>query len=101
VHITFCTDDEWRFAGEAGFLQRTDQQFHWLNRGYDSFDAFLGALASRKRKNLKKERAEAISADVEIEWISGADLSDEHWDAFWHFYQDTGSRKWGQPYLTR
>ncbi|HET7408874.1 MAG TPA: GNAT family N-acetyltransferase [Paracoccaceae bacterium] len=101
VHVTFCTDDEWRFAGEAGFLQRTDQQFHWLNRGYDSFDAFLDALASRKRKNLRKERAEAISAGVEIEWISGADLRTEHWDAFWRFYQDTGARKWGRPYLTR
>src|SRR5690625_2330474 len=101
THITFCTDDECRLASEAGFLERTDQQFHWMNRGYESFDDFLGALASRKRKNLRKERAEALSSGIEVEWITGSDLRDEHWDAFWQFYQDTGSRKWGRPYLTR
>lgn len=101
VHITFCTEDEWRFGAEAGFLQRTDQQFHWMNRGYDSFDGFVEALASRKRKNLRKERAEAVAAGIEIEWVSGKDLREDHWDAFWRFYQDTGSRKWGRPYLNR
>jgi len=101
THITFCTDDEYRLASEVGFLERTDQQFHWMNRGYESFDDFLGALASRKRKTLRKERAEALSSGIEVEWITGSDLRDEHWDAFWQFYQDTGSRKWGRPYLTR
>jgi predicted N-acyltransferase len=101
VHVTFCTEEEWRLGGEAGFLRRTDQQFHWMNRGYGSFDDFLAALASRKRKTLRKERAEAVSNGIEIEWIGGKELRDEHWDAFWRFYQDTGSRKWGRPYLTR
>lgn len=101
VHITFCTEDEWHFAGNAGFLRRMDQQFHWLNRDYGSFDDFLDVLASRKRKNTRRERATAMAAGVEIEWISGADLREEHWDAFWRFYQDTGARKWGRPYLTR
>lgn len=101
VHVTFCTDEEWRLGGAAGFLQRTDQQFHWLNRGYHGFDDFLAALASRKRKTLRKERAAAVSDGIEIHQLSGADLTEEHWDAFWRFYQDTGSRKWGRPYLTR
>ena len=101
VHITFCTDEEWRLGGQLGLLQRTDQQFHWINRGYDSFDGFLDALASRKRKNLRKERAQAVEAGIAIRWISGEELEPAHWDAFWRFYQDTGSRKWGRPYLTR
>ena len=75
VHITFCTDGEWRFGGEAGLLQRTDQQFHWMNRGYDGFDDFLAALASRKRKNLRKERAQAVEDGITIHWLSGADLT--------------------------
>lgn len=101
VHITFCPEEETRFGAEAGFLQRTDQQFHWQNRGYAGFDDFLAALASRKRKNLRKERAQALADGIDIEEISGADLRPEHWDAFWAFYQDTGARKWGQPYLAR
>ncbi len=101
LHVTFCTEEEWRFGARQGFLQRTDQQFHWINHGYRSFDGFLDALASRKRKNLRKERAEAVAAGIEIHWLSGADLRPEHWDAFWRFYQDTGARKWGRPYLTR
>ncbi len=101
VHITFCTDAEWRLGAELGLLQRTDQQFHWTNRGYASFDAFLQALASRKRKNLRKERAQALENGIAIHWLSGGDLEPEHWEAFWRFYQDTGSRKWGRPYLTR
>jgi predicted N-acyltransferase len=101
VHITFCTDEEWRFGGAHGLLQRTDQQFHWLNRGYPDFDAFLGALASRKRKTVRKERAEAVAPGIRVHWLTGGDLRPEHWDAFWRFYQDTGSRKWGRPYLTR
>lgn len=101
LHITFCTDEEWQFGGQHGLLQRTDQQFHWINRGYETFDGFLDALASRKRKNLRKERAQAVEAGIEIRWLSGQDIRPEHWDAFWRFYQDTGSRKWGRPYLTR
>lgn len=99
-HMTFCTEEEWRLGGELGLLQRTDQQFHWENRGYASFDEFLADLASRKRKAVKKERARAVANGVTIHWLTGDALKDEHWDAFWRFYQDTGHRKWGRPYLT-
>ena len=101
IHITFPTREEWRALGEDGLLQRTGQQFHFFNRGYRTFDDFLAALASRKRKAIRRERATALSAGVEIEWVTGADLKEEHWDAFFAFYMDTGSRKWGRPYLTR
>jgi predicted N-acyltransferase len=101
LHITFLTEDEWISAGEAGFLQRTDQQFHWENRGYQSFDQFLGELASAKRKNLRKERAAVREAGVEFDWLTGSDLTEAHWDTFFRFYMDTGGRKWGRPYLTR
>lgn len=84
----------------AGWMLRHDIQFHWTNRGYDSFDDFLAELSSRKRKDLRKERA-AAQAAVEIVRLRGADILPEHWDAFWIFYQDTGARKWGSPYLTR
>ncbi len=100
-HATFCTEDEWRLGGEIGLLQRTDQQFHWENRGYASFDDFLADLASRKRKTLKKERAKAVENDISIHWLQGDAIEPEHWRAFWRFYQDTGHRKWGRPYLTR
>ncbi len=101
LHITFCTGEEWALGERLGLLQRTDQQFHWLNHGYATFDAFLASLASRKRKQLRKERARATAGDVSIHWLTGDDLRPEHWDAFWDFYQDTGARKWGRPYLTR
>jgi predicted N-acyltransferase len=101
LHITFLTEDEWLSAGEAGFLQRTDQQFHWENRGYATFDNFLADLASAKRKNLRKERAAVREAGVEFDWLSGSDLTEAHWDTFYRFYMDTGGRKWGRPYLTR
>jgi hypothetical protein len=101
LHVTFLTRDEWQLAGELGFLQRTDQQFHWQNEGYRSFDDFLDALVSRKRKAIRKERREALSGGIEIEWVTGRDLTEAHWDAFFAFYMDTGSRKWGSPYLTR
>ncbi len=101
VHVTFLPKAEWDALGAAGFLQRTDQQFHWLNEGYGSYDDFLSALASRKRKALKKERREAVAAGIEIEQLSGSDITEAHWDAFFRFYMDTGSRKWGRPYLTR
>jgi len=101
LHITFLPESDWRALGEIGFLRRIDQQFHWMNKGYGSFDDFLAELASAKRKNLRKERARAVEAGLEIEWLTGADITETHWDDFWVFYQDTGSRKWGRPYLTR
>lgn len=101
LHITFLPEADWRALGEIGFLQRTDQQFHWLNKGYCTFDDFLGELSSAKRKNLRKERARALEAGLEVEWLTGSEITEAHWDAFWVFYQDTGSRKWGRPYLSR
>jgi hypothetical protein len=93
--------DEWRLAGELGYLQRTDQQFHWRNENYETFDDFLAVLSSRKRKTIRKERRAALEDGVEIEWVSSDDLTEAHWDAFFRFYMDTGARKWGTPYLTR
>lgn len=101
LHITFMTHGEWRLAGELGFLQRTDRQFHWRNEGYATFDDFLTALSSRKRKTIKRERRAALEDGIEIERVSGRELTEAHWDAFFAFYMDTGSRKWGAPYLTR
>jgi hypothetical protein len=101
LHITFLTREEWEAAGAAGFLQRADQQFHWENRGYRDFDQFLGELSSAKRKNLRKERAAVREAGVTFDWLTGSDIAESHWDAFFEFYMDTGGRKWGRPYLTR
>jgi len=100
AHITFLTDEEANAARARGWLLRDGLQYHWFNRGYPSFDNFLDALASRKRKAIRKERAAAI-AGLEIVELRGADIEPAHWDAMWHFYQETGSRKWGRPYLTR
>ena len=100
-HVTFLTKPEWRMLGERGYLQRTDQQFHWFNDGYVIFDDFLAALSSRKRKAIRRERKEALSPGIEIAWLTGSDLTEDIWDAFFAFYMDTGSRKWGRPYLTR
>ena len=101
VHLTFLTERQRTHLGERGLLLRTDQQFHWENHGYADFHGFLDDLASRKRKNLRKEREKALENGVEIEWVTGSDLTEAHWDAFYAFYMDTGSRKWGTPYLTR
>jgi len=101
VHITFATEDEYRFLGGLGFLQRTDQQFHWENAGYGSFDDFLGALASRKRKTIRREREHALKNGIDVHWLTGSDLTEDVWDHFFAFYMETGSRKWGRPYLTR
>ena len=101
LHITFCTKAEAE-AGEAlGLMARASQQFHWENDRYADFDGFLAALSSRKRKTIRKERAEAQSFGGQIVALTGDAIRPEHWDAFWEFYQDTGARKWGQPYLTR
>lgn len=101
VHATFLTEGEWTRAGEAGLLQRIDQQFHWRNDGYATFDDFLLSLSSRKRKAIRKERQEALAGGLIIEHVGGADITNAHWDAFFQFYMDTGSRKWGSPYLNR
>lgn len=101
LHLTFITEDEWTTLGALGFLQRTDQQFHWHNDGYATFDDFLARLASRKRKAVRKERKEALADGLVIERIGGADIREAHWDAFYDFYMDTGARKWGHPYLNR
>jgi predicted N-acyltransferase len=101
LHLTFLTREEWQLAGELGLLKRTDQQFHWQNEGYSSFEDFLGALASRKRKAIRRERRAALEGGIEIEWVTGSDLTESHLDAFFAFYIDTGSRTWGSPYLTR
>jgi uncharacterized protein len=101
AHVTFLTEPEWRALGQRGFLQRTDQQFHWDNPGYKSFDDFLARLASRKRKAIRRERKDALAEGITAHWLTGADLTEAVWDAFFDFYMDTGSRKWGRPYLTR
>ena len=101
LHITFQAEEEWQAAGEFGYLQRTDRQFHWENRGYAGFEEFLGELSSSKRKNLRKERASIREAGITFYWLTGNDITEAHWDAFFEFYIDTGGRKWGEPYLTR
>lgn len=101
LHATFCTEAEAETGAAMGLMPRLTQQFHWQNEGYSSYEDFLATLASRKRKALRKERAMANSHGLRIENLTGDALRPEHWDAFWAFYQDTGSRKWGRPYLTR
>jgi hypothetical protein len=102
VHVTFLTPSECDLLGDgAEWLRRTDTQFHWFNRGYATFEDFLGGLASRKRKNVRKERETVRAAGIELLRLTGRDITEAHWDAFFQFYMDTGARKWGQPYLTR
>jgi predicted N-acyltransferase len=101
AHLTFLQQDDLEVLRAAGFLHRTDQQFHFFNEGFSSYDDFLGTLASRKRKALKKERREALSSDISIEWLTGKDITERAWDDFYAFYMDTGGRKWGRPYLNR
>ncbi|MEJ0095832.1 MAG: GNAT family N-acetyltransferase [Methylocella sp.] len=101
IHITFPTEAEWEMLGSAGFLQRTGQQFHFVNKGYADFEAFLDDLASRKRKMIRRERKEALANGIEIEVLTGSAIKENHWDMFFLFYTDTGSRKWGTPYLAR
>ena len=101
AHVTFLDDAQLPLFEQAGWLVRAGTQFHWANENYGDFDAFLGALASRKRKAIRKERSSALEDGLTIRHLSGAEIGEAHWDAFWNFYQDTGSRKWGRPYLTR
>ncbi len=101
VHVTFADPRDAEALGAAGFARRTGEQFHFFNEGYADFDAFLAALASRKRKAIKRERREALGDDIAIDLLTGDDIKSSHWDAFFAFYMDTGSRKWGRPYLTR
>jgi len=101
LHLTFLTREEWQRLGTIGLLKRTDQQFHWLNEDYGTFGDFLDQLTARKRKAIRKERREALAEDIDIEWLTGADLDESHWDTFYDFYMDTGARKWGSPYLNR
>src|SRR3954453_16741315 len=101
IHLTFLPKADWEALGEDGLLQRIDQQFHWLNEGYAGFDDFLAALSSRKRKMIRRERRDALGAGITVEILPGREITEAHWDAFFAFYMDTGSRKWGRPYLNR
>src|SRR5215469_15949177 len=101
LHVNFPRRTEWEKLGANGFQQRLGRQFHWENEGYKSFEDFLGALNSRKRKQLKRERRDALAGGLEIETLNGADLKPQHWDAFFRFYMSTSDRKWGSAYLTR
>jgi predicted N-acyltransferase len=95
VHVTFAPQDEWTLLGEHGYLLRNDQQFHWENGGYKTFEDFLGALAARKRKAIRRERTGALETGIEVQWLTGSDLTESVWDTFFAFYMETGSRKWG------
>jgi predicted N-acyltransferase len=101
AHVTFARDDDMTALTQAGFLPRTDKQFHFFNAGYGSYDDFLATLASRKRKALKKERREALDNGISVDRLTGRDLTEAVWDDFYAFYIDTGGRKWGRPYLNR
>tara|TARA_Y100001936_G_scaffold65748_1_gene64513 strand:- start:26 stop:748 length:723 start_codon:yes stop_codon:yes gene_type:complete len=101
LHVTFCTEEDAALLEESGFLIRHDHQFHWENHGYEDFDDFLGALNSRKRKNIRKERRAIADQGISTEALTGDAIEPAHWDAFYRFYVDTYDRKWGYPYLTR
>ena len=101
AHVTFATEEDSAALAASGYLTRIDQQFHFFNEAYASYDDFLGTLASRKRKALKKERREALASGISIDWLTGKDITEKAWDDFFGFYMDTGSRKWGRPYLNR
>jgi len=100
VHITFCTESEWAELGDAGWLRRMGMQFHWDNAGYTSFDDFLAALSSRKRKSIRRERRDANDCGLEFVTLRGGDITPAHWRAFFRFYTSTVDRKWGSAYLT-
>ncbi len=100
LHVTFATESDWQVLTDAGYLARTDQQYHFVNEGYRDFDDFLEALASRKRKAIRRERRDALDG-LEVVHRTGREITEQDWDAFFRFYMDTGSRKWGKPYLNR
>jgi hypothetical protein len=100
LHLNFPPEAEWAWLGREGLLRRQDQQYHWLNRGYGSFDDFLAGLSANRRKTIRRERREA-QAGLTVRALTGDELTEAHWDAFFAFYMDTGSRKWGRPYLNR
>ncbi|MGO4524810.1 GNAT family N-acetyltransferase [Microvirga sp. 2MCAF35] len=101
IHATFLQESDLEALTAEKFLRRDDQQFHWFNDRYGTFEDFLAALASRKRKAIRRERRDALANDISIEWVTGREITEAHWDAFFAFYMDTGSRKWGRPYLNR
>jgi len=101
AHVTFARETESKLLARHGFLQRTDQQFHWQNQGYGGFEDFLATLNSRHRKAIRRERREALAAGITIHALNGSEITEEVWDAFFAFYMQTGSRKWGRPYLNR
>ncbi|WP_370461246.1 GNAT family N-acetyltransferase [Devosia yakushimensis] len=101
VHATFVPEAEAAAIAADGWLRRMDTQFHWFNRGFASFDDFLDTLSSRKRKTIRRERRDALADGLTVKWLTGSDLMEHHWDAFYDFYEDTGARKWGRPYLNR
>ena len=101
LHATFCTKPEWEALGRAGWLQRMGKQFHWENADYGSFDDFLGALSSRKRKVLRRERRDAQNAGLAFRTLRGHEIKAKHWEAFYRFYTSTVDRKWGSAYLTK
>ena len=101
LHVTFGTEAEQALLAEYGFLARTDRQFHFVNEGYRDFDDFLDALASRKRKAIRRERRDALAGGLEVVHLTGSEITEDAWDSFFRFYMDTGARKWGRPYLNR
>lgn len=101
AHITFCEEQPWQDLGKGTYLQRVGQQFHWLNDGYKTFDDFLGALSSRKRKSIRKERQKVHAIGLDIRILSGSDIKEEYWNAFYQFYLATTDKKWGESYLRR
>ena len=101
LHITFMTEEESALASAHRYLRRSDQQFHWINKGYASFDDFLAGLSSSRRKTLRRERDAVRAAGITFDWLTGSDINEHHWDDFFEFYMCTGNQKWGRPYLTR
>lgn len=101
VHVTFPTKNEWLGLGDIGMLLRIGQQFHWKNKNYDNFDEFLADLVSRKRKSIRKERNSIVNQNLDFQWLSGTDITENIWDTFYQFYLDTIDKKWGQNYLNR
>jgi len=101
IHATFLPEDEAESFAARDYLLRSDRQFHWTDENFGSFEGFLAALSSRKRKMIRRERKEALASGLTVRWLTGAAITEADWDAFFAFYMNTGSRKWGRPYLNR